>query len=152
MYPVTSKRPHCSSSISESSSIDSSRCMTLSLEILGMMLSLEYWDISPFVYLTHSCEIKCFFSGWTGSILAVYASFCVWVWLAVCPPTDCWSSSSHHFLLGLMTLVHMNCKPLRVGRHESSSALCSPDSFFFFFYVNCHFRLIKVMLGLVSDF
>lgn len=97
------------------------------------MLSLEYWEISPFVYLTHSCVIKCFFSGWTGSILAVYASFCVWVWLAVCPPTDCRSSSSHYFLLGLLTLVHMNCKPLRVGRHESSSALCSPDSFFFFF-------------------
>lgn len=132
--------------------------VTLSLEVLGVMLSLEYWDISPFVYLTHSCEIKCFIFGWRGSILAVHASFCVWVL-----PTDCWSSAlfvgssalllSLHFLLGLVTLVHMNLQGFK-SRAIMNQVVRFVHPIHLFLFFSCklfHYRLMTT-LGLVSDF
>lgn len=56
-----------------------------SLEILGMTLSLEYWDVSPFfflVYLTHSCEIKCCFF-WLKRFYSCSSCFLFFVFVCV---------------------------------------------------------------------
>lgn len=98
MYPDTFKRPSDRTAhLSHHRALrpDSSGCVILSLEVFGYNGShLKFWDISRFVYLTHSCELN-------ASFLAdkVNASLFVWVWawlsVSVAPPPRSFYHSSY---------------------------------------------------------